>query len=79
MIDQDFVKSCHKNEHACLDNAELLSIDFKNTLKTRSENEHTSIQQIFQQEQSKVIKDVQDMNVVADDLPQFSSIKSSLY
>lgn len=56
-IDIEFVKSCHHNGHIGLSDADLVAADFCRSLKTRVTIEpDKSVQQIFQEEQSKLIK-----------------------
>ncbi len=38
-----------------------------------------SVQQIFQEEQSKLIKTFKNLDVVADALPQYKEVQSGLY
>ena len=79
-IDIEFVKSCHNNGHAGLSDADLVAAHLSPPLKTRVTNElDKSVQQIFQDEHSKVIKKIKDLEVVADSLPQYKKIQSGLY
>ncbi len=54
-------------------------MDFNANTKKRIVEESSTIQQIFQNEQSKMIKKLQDMKVVAEAVPQFYNIQAGLY
>jgi hypothetical protein len=79
-IDIEFVKSCHNNSHIGLSDADLVAANFCRSLKTRVTIElDKSVQQIFQEEQSKLIKTFKNLDVVADALPQYKEVQSGLY
>ena len=54
-------------------------MDLNANMKKRIVEESSTIQQIFQNEQSKIIKKLQDMKFVAEAVPQFYNIQASLY
>jgi hypothetical protein len=76
---ENSIKISHKDNHPGLTTADIIGKEFKNDLKTTiKENPNRPIQQIYQDEQSKIVKKFGDMTVAAV-LPQFESIQSGLF
>ncbi len=79
-VNEGFIKSCHLDNHAGLSDADLIGEDFCNVLKSRvSKEPNLSVQQIYQEEQSNLIKKVQDLKIVAESIPQYYQVQSGLY
>ncbi len=56
---------------------EKLSMDLNANMKKRIVEESSTIQQIFQNEPSKMTKKLQDMKFVAEAVPQFYNIQDN--
>lgn len=78
-IDFDSIKRTHKNEHEPLSEKEIREIEFKQVLKDRAGAENIPVQQIYQEEQSRVMKELADINKVATEIPQFYNCQSAMY
>ena len=78
VVNEDSINTSHQN-HEPLKNSEILALDFKNKLKMKVVSDNTPIQQFFQEEQSKLIRNIGNMNSLTNDVPQFYNIQSGLY
>ena len=79
-LNELFVKSSALNNHDGLTDADLIGEEFTKNLKSRvSKEPNLSIQEIYQEEQSQLIKKVKDLKLVANALPQYYQVQSGLY
>ena len=75
-INEELVKVCHNNNHPSFSDADIIGEHFCGALKTRVSNEpDTSIQQIYQEEQSKLIQNLQNLKVVAESVHNIDQCK----
>jgi hypothetical protein len=75
-INEELVKVCHNNSHRSLTDADIIGGNFCGALKTRVSNEpDKSIQQIYQEEQSKLIQNLQNLKVVAESVHNIDQCK----
>lgn len=74
-LSQSVIQNSHKDNHETLTEHEIQEKDYRNTLKTRIHKENVPIQQLYQEEQSKVIEAKKNTD---NGLPQFNSIRSGL-
>lgn len=79
MVDEEKVKTSHKNNHVSLSDQEIMKMEFKRTMKVRVRNENLPIQQLYQEEQTKIIRKVGDMEILAKAVPQYENISGGLY
>ena len=73
----DVIINSHK-EHQALNETELLRREFKSNLKKRIACESGPIQQIYQDEQTKIVKNI-DLASASVLIPQYENIRSGLY
>ena len=74
----ELIENSHK-EHDKVPEEEIVKEDFVKNLKSRIADVNAPLQQLYQEEQTKIVKEKADLNTVACSVPQFYSIKSSLY
>ena len=71
---EEKIKNSHKSHCKPLSTADKICMDFNINMKKRIGEENSSIQQIFQNEQSNMIKKLQDMDIVTEGFPQFYNV-----
>ena len=78
-VNENNIEMSHEDNHPGLTTSYIIGKEFKNVLKTTiKENPNRPIQQIYQEQQSKIIKKFGDMTEAAA-LPEFPSVKSVLF
>jgi len=76
-IDEKLIRESH--EHEPMSDTELAVAEAIDKIKKRVESEPTEVQQIIQQEQSKMARMVEDFNAFAIECPEFYTMQSGLY
>ncbi len=75
----DLMKESHRDGHNGVGDTKLINMEFRQNVKDRIMGEpDVPVSQIYQQEQSKVIKQT-SLEIVADALPQLYEIQSGLF
>ena len=65
-ITDETLQLSHNNSHVSLTDGQILARDFKKKLKIRTSNENLPINQVYQEEQSKIINETGNMELVAN-------------
>ena len=75
------IQTCHKSNHGPLTDNELKKMDFMTNLKEtwQQQTTTTTVNQLYQLERTKVIKELGDMNLTSEVVPQLYNIQSALY
>jgi hypothetical protein len=78
ILNQDLALSHSK--HVAFKDEEIIGMNFVKILKSRIEKENSkSAAELYKEEQSKLIEELGDMELVAKSLPQLVEISSGLY
>jgi len=75
---QELIMRSHTG-HAALNEEEIAAQLCLQTMKSRAATESTTPMQIYKEEQCKLVKNFGDLEIVAENLPDFQSIKTTLY
>ena len=75
----DLIKEGHKDNHEAISGSKIFEIDFKLTMKDAVEKQPGKpIGQVYQEQQNKIIEDLDTLEIIAEILPQLSEIESGL-
>ena len=75
----EMIKGSHKDGHTALDRSEIFKIYFRATMKDAVVRQPDKpVAQVYQEEQSKIVSQMNSMDLVVEVMPQLQDIQSGL-
>jgi hypothetical protein len=75
----EMIKGNHKDGPTALDRSEIFKIDFRATMKDAVVRQPDKpVAQVYQEEQSKIVSQMNSMDLVVEVMPQLQDIQSAL-